>query len=83
MRDSLGDESGLLPVGLQGETERRVQSQTVNGEDRAAHWQQLCVCVRLLLWRVSPLFPVIIEFLTDEGLSGEAELLQQTKPAAS
>lgn len=68
MRGSLGEESGLLPVGLQGETERRVYSKLFRGE--AASKERLSSGDR-------PVLLVIVQFLTDEGLSGKAKLLQR------
>lgn len=70
MRGNRGEESGLLPVGLQGETESSLESGT---SVVTAH------VFKRLSTGDSPLFSVIIQFLVYERLSGEAELLQQTK----
>lgn len=57
MRDNLGEESGLFPVGLQGEPERQIYSDHEH------------VTNTRVLAGVEPVLPVIVQLLTDEGLS--------------
>lgn len=57
MRDNLGEESGLFPVGLQGEPERHNYSDHEH------------ITKTLVLAGDVPVLPVIVQLLTDEGLS--------------
>lgn len=59
MRGTLGEESGLLPVGLQEATNRKAIIENDNNVGDNA-WQ--CSLN-------SPLLPVVIKFLVDESLS--------------
>lgn len=69
IRDSRGEESGLFPVGLQGEPERH---------DGSDHEQ---VSKAGTSAGGIPVLPVVVQLLTDEGLSRETKLLQQTMVA--
>lgn len=83
MRGILGEESGLLPVGLQGETERQVQFNLSSMTTGQCSGNSSFIMFKWnLLSGDSPLFPVIIQLLIYECLSGKAELLQQTKTPA-
>lgn len=57
MRDNLGEESGLFPVGLQGEPERHSYSD-----------HEHIPKTRVLAGDL-PVLPVVVELLADEGLS--------------
>lgn len=57
MRDNLGEESGLFPVGLQREPERHKSSD----HEHAPKTGVLSADV--------PVLPVIVQLLADEGLS--------------